>query len=424
MQIDFVSPPFAGHLFPQLELAAGLQRRGIGKITVCTAETARRAVELSGLAIHRLLAGREREVFAIADTPQRVGANPLRLLRQFRGCLALLGDLQAELRARWETGRPDLVIVDMTLPVAGWLARSMGIAWWTSLPTICVLETGDGAPSYVGGWRPWPGLGGRIRDAAGRALVSTFKRLVFRAFRRPLAALGGRGVYRPDGSEDVYSPDTILGLGVREFEFPRRWPEQLLFVGPCTASPPFPHVGPSFREDRPHVLVSLGTHVAWAKPRARELFREVARRMPGVEIHFSNGIPGGNRTSSEGNFHEFDYLPYDLYASRYRAAVVHGGTGLTYAFLKRGVPLLVWPQDYDQFDHAARIVEGGWGLRLRTGAGRVAVDLARLIEEPAFSSSAATMAGVIGGYRTVELVADRIEAERMRSVFRTRTQSL
>jgi UDP:flavonoid glycosyltransferase YjiC (YdhE family) len=48
-----------------------------------------------------------------------------------------------------------------------------------------------------------------------------------------------------------------------------------------------------------------------------------------------------------------------------QAVVHHGGAGVMWECLRAGVPQLVLPQDYDQFDHAARLEAAGVGVRLR-----------------------------------------------------------
>ena len=41
----------------------------------------------------------------------------------------------------------------------------------------------------------------------------------------------------------------------------------------------------------------------------------------------------------------------------------HGGAGVTYAAILHGVPSVVVPHDYDQFDYAARVEHFQLGLR-------------------------------------------------------------
>jgi UDP:flavonoid glycosyltransferase YjiC (YdhE family) len=362
-RIDLVAPPFAGHLFPLLELGRRLRERGWTPPRVATTPDAAPAILLCGLTPVDLLPGRADEVWAIANGGH-VGFHPLRLYGQFRANMALMADAAEELRAAWTVHRPDLVIADFTIPVAGLVARSMGIRWWTSIPTPCALETRTGTPAYLGGWTPGTTVAGRVRDALGRGAITLFKRGVAAMFRPGLRALGLRGVYRPDGTEAAYSDECILALGMREFEFERDWPAALHFIGPLIASPPFPHAEPSF-DERPAIFVTLGTHLSWARERAGALVRELATRMPDCVFHFAMGRPGSNFREIDGNIHRYGFIPYERYLSRYSAAVIHGGTGVTYACIEAGVPMLVWPHDYDQHDHAARIVARGLGLRLR-----------------------------------------------------------
>jgi len=378
MSIDLVAPPYAGHLFPLLELGRRLREQGRTPIRVVTTPDAAATVRLCGLTPVELLPGRASEVWAIANTAEQVGFHPLRLYRQFRANMPLMADAAAELRTMWSAHRPDLVIADFTVPVAGLVARSMGIRWWTSMATPCVLETKRGTPAYLGGWTPGNTLATRVRDAFGRTAITLFKRSVAAMFRRDLRALGLTGVYRRDESEAAYSDECILALGMREFEFERDWPAAMHFIGALSESPPFPHAEPLF-DDRPAILVTLGTHLQWGRERAEAFVRELAAQMPDCLFHFAMGQHDSSVRETGGNVHRYGFIAYDRHLARYRAAVIHGGSGVTYACIRAGVPMLVWPHDYDQFDHAARIVDRGLGLRLRPQS--AARDLRRLLSD-------------------------------------------
>ena len=97
--------------------------------------------------------------------------------------------------------------------------------------------------------------------------------------------------------------------------------------------------------------------------------------------------------SVEGNLWLYDYVPYDLYLKNYDAAIIHGGTGLTYSCLKAGIPILVWPHDYDQFDHAARIVYHGLGLKMNGQLHLTLHHLQRLLNETRFKQQAQSLSG-------------------------------
>src|SRR5262249_17805628 len=154
--------------------------------------------------------------------------------------------------------------------------RTFGIPWWTTLPSPCVIETADGPPPYLGGWQPRRGAIGALRDVIGRGVVRAFKCGVHAFYRREMRALGLPQLYRADGSEAVYSDQRIFALGLRELEFPRRWPRALDFVGPVLYTPPYAGPAPRFVAGRAHVLVTFGTHLKWHKDNVLRAVAEAA----------------------------------------------------------------------------------------------------------------------------------------------------
>jgi rhamnosyltransferase subunit B len=78
----------------------------------------------------------------------------------------------------------------------------------------------------------------------------------------------------------------------------------------------------------------------------------------------------------------FDYVPFSLLLPRCAAVVHHGGIGTSAQALAAGVPQLVLPMNFDQFDNAARLVKLGVGKSLdrRKGKGKpMAALLAELL---------------------------------------------
>jgi len=414
-RIDLAAPPFAGHLHPLLGIGRRLARDY--DVRVISTEGAQGEIAAAGLDGVPLLAGCDAEILEIADGPRAVRSHPLRLHAQLRANLALLGRFQAELREVWDRRRPDLLIADFTLPVAGAVARQLGIPWWTSHPSPCVVETPDGPPAYLGGWSPGRGPLGRARDAAGRALVRAFKRGAHRLYRRPLSRLGFPALYRPDGSEAVYSDERILAFGVPGLEFPRRWPAAVELVGPVLYTPP--RLSPDapdapeipFAPGRRHVLVTLGTHLGWRKEAMAESVRRAARALPHLKLHFSDGDARSPRRESAGNFHRLGYVPYATHLPRYALVVHHGGTGVMYHTLRAGTPALVAPVDYDQFDHAARLVAAGLAHRLDR-PDELARRIAGALDDPRLLAACRRFQTVVEGFhaeeRTAELVAARL----------------
>ncbi len=364
-RVALVAPPFSGHLHPLLGIGRALRASGIDArvFSSTAAQPAIASAELDGVV---LLAGCDDAIDAIANPPRRAGSNPLRLHAQLRANLALMRRFRDELDAALRAWTPRLVIADFTVPVAGAVARTLGIPWWTSLPSPCVLEARGRPPAYLGGWRPRDDILGRLRDALGRTAVRMFKHGIGRLYRRELAALGFEGLYRADGSEAVYSDECILALGLREFEFAGDWPAALSFTGPALYTPPYTGSSPQFAEGRRHVLVTLGTHLRWHKSTAVAAVRAAAAAHPGIEFHFSHGDAADARHRQEGNYQELAYVSYERDLPHYDLVVHHGGAGILYRCLSLGIPALVLPLDYDQFDHAARLEHAGLARRLKS----------------------------------------------------------
>ena len=331
--------------------------------------TRARAAGFDGVAV---LAGRDEEIDRIVDGPRATRSNPFALHAQLRANLRLMGRFRDEMAALYRRQPPDLLIADMTLPFVGPVAQACGVPWWTVHAAPCVAEPwrSDGVPPYLGGWSPRPGVFGALRDLAGNGVTRLFKRTVHTLHRRQFAALGFPHVYRPDGTEAVYSPERVLGLAWPELEFPRRWPPAFRLVGPVVYTPPGHGRGPAFVPGKRHVLITFGTHSSWFKDRAAEAVQRAADALPEVGFHFSDGQPEGNaRLAETGNFQRVAYVPYDESLPRYDLVVHHGGTGILYACLRHGKPAVVFPVDYDQFDQAARLTHAGLARRLHALTG-------------------------------------------------------
>jgi UDP:flavonoid glycosyltransferase YjiC (YdhE family) len=373
-RIDLLSPPFAGHLHPLLAIGRALAADH--EVRVFSTASALPRIAAAGLAGEVLLPDADEPLRAIVEPPYAVRGNPLRLHRQFRAALALLSRLHAALRERFLAGPPDLVISDFTLAVVGPAATAAGVPWWTTLPSPCVLETPDGPPSYFGGRPPAQSGWQRFGDACGRHATRAFKRTVHWLYRSRIRPLGLPAVYRTDGSEAIYSPHCILALGRAELEFAQCWPTALQFVGPMLYTPPNDHAPPPFRARHTTVLVTLGTHLRFLKDSFAQRVAAMARALPQIDFHFTDGDIAGAVTpqASAGNFQRFAFVDYDRFLHRYQLVVHHGGTGILAHCLRAGLPAVVCPADYDQFDYAARLAYAGlasWCKRPRDLEGTV-----------------------------------------------------
>ena len=360
-RIAFVAPPFAGHLNPLLVLAKAARDAGYG-VTVITTDRKLEAIRKEGLEARGLASIAPGALESIANTDTQVGSNPVLLLAQFRENLAMLPVIRDELQAMWRAERPDLVVADSVAPVGGLVCDALGIPWITTIATPFAIENRRGVPAYCGGWRPggWPG-----RDALGRTVIRNFKRAVAWYFRREFELLGGDFPHRADGTERIYSPRAILGFGIQELEFERDWPPAFAMIGPVIDCP---DAGPvlDFPNARKRVLVSVGTHLLWAKRALAENVARLARSFP--EVHFVVSM-GGHAEQMERvgeRVTVYPFVPYARDLQEFDAVIHHGGAGVTYAAILKGVPSVVVPHDYDQFDYAARVAYHGLGVRARS----------------------------------------------------------
>lgn len=359
-------------------------------VRIVSTEAAQDEIHASGLKAEIILEGEDAVIESVANPSRPIRSRPLALFRQFRAALGLLEKLHYAALERYRSSsspRPDLVIVDSVLPSVGSATVQSGCSWWTSTPSPCAIEPVEGTPGYLGGWRHGDTTWHRVRDRWGIRWVKWFKRVVHATHRQRLTSLGFPRLYRDQSEEAIYSPEKILGLGLPEFEFPRRWPRAFHWIGPLLYTPPLPTtfapVSPAWDAQRKNVLVTLGTHLPWIKTKASQTIERLSSEFPSLAFHFSEGVPSLKKSVHRGNFHQYPYIPYDPHLPCFDFVIHHGGAGVLYQCLRAGLPCVVIPLDYDQFDHAARIRHAGVGVIARKW-GYLGKAVRRVISSPGF----------------------------------------
>lgn len=378
MRVLVISPPFAGHLDRLVPLMLAAQ--GAGHTVKVLTGHARlpflRAQGIAAAAPPSLAPGALEEV---AEGFGRIAGRPWAALAQLRANLALVPGLTEDLCAEIRSWRADVLVADSVALMAGPAAARTGVPWITMLASPLSLYAPEGTPAFCGGWTPPRGVAGGLRDATGRLGHRALRHAVFALARRQLPPEIAHP-FRPDGSETIYSPQAILGLGMSELEFPRRWPEAFQMIGPL-ASAPLPDPPPDLPRANRLIFATLGTHLPWARARWRAGLERIARDRPDWGIVASEGRMegGGTETGGPPNLRIVPRLCYQRDLPRFDAVIHHGGTGIAYSAIAAGLPSLVVPHDFDQFDMAARIAWHGLGLRARSLNG-VARQLDRLLE--------------------------------------------
>lgn len=123
----------------------------------------------------------------------------------------------------------------------------------------------------------------------------------------------------------------------------------------------------------------------------------------------------------------FDYAPFGELLPRAAAMVHQGGIGTTGQGLRAGIPMIVVPFAYDQFDNGARVERLGVARTIERDsykAERVATELKELLGNPSYSRCAREVGSRVrsesGAALAVDLILDRLN-ERNANRFALRT---
>lgn len=363
MRLLFLSPPFAGHLGRLVPLAHAAEIAG-HEVRFLTGHGKRAWLESHGFRIDVPACLPPGALEAISDGVGRTRGRPWRMVKQVQMAARLVGPLVDEITALAAEWRADVIVADSVAIVAGPVAARTSAAWITIAASPVSIESRSGTPGFLGGWSPRGDCFGQVRDAAGRRVIRGAKQLVHRLVRAQVQD-NWPVVYRPDGTEAIYAPDRILGLGCEALEFPRDWPPGFQMIGPLFGPPedlpPLP-----LAQGKLRALLTAGTHLPWARSQWEQGARALAAAYPDIEFVLSLGqLDGGSVERLTKNLLAVPAVCYHRDLACFDVIVHHGGTGILYATIAAGKPSMVVPMDYDQPDYAARIVWHGLGLQGR-----------------------------------------------------------
>lgn len=378
MRILVIAPPFAGHLDRLVPLILSAQEAG-HTVRVLTGHARLRFLRDYGIDADAPVALPFGALEHVAESFGRVHGRPHAGFAQLRANLALVNLLIDDLCNEIGTWRADVLVADSVALMAGPAAARTGIPWITMLASPLSLYALDGTPAFYGGWTPPRGLPGRVRDAFGRFGHRALREAVFAVLRRQLP-VELRRPFRADGTEAIYSPTAILGFGMHALEFPQSWPASFEMIGPVAAAP-VTGTALEFPAAKRRVFATLGTHLPWARARWRAGLEALARdRCDWLFVASEGRMEGGVQASSGGpaNLLFVPRLCYTRDLPQFDAVIHHGGSGIAYSAIVAGLPSLVVPHDFDQFDMAARIEWHGLGLQSESLT-RAAAQLDRLI---------------------------------------------
>lgn len=372
IKIDVVVVPLSGHLYPTMNLLVPLLHNPQYEIRLFTGPQKKEVAEAAGFTVVPILEDHIEDFERAANNVQQLGV--LSAYHQLSASIDLINLVSDQLLEEWRKNRPDIVIADFITLSGGLVANQLGIPWITTMATQFVLETTDGPPCLIGGMGSPKNSWQATIQFLGRKATRIVKRIVFFSFRNRLKRYKFK-VYNQLGHETIYSPYSILAIGMKELELKKGFPEHFHWVGPSGASV-------EAREDYPldltpfierkKVLVTCGTQLAWAKENLIYQAKQLAKAHPDCHFFVTRGV-GGEAFQCENlmeNLSVVSYLPYKEYIPQMDYVIHHGGAGIFYQCIIYGKPALILPHDYDQFDYAVRGVEAGIAFKAKRDNGK------------------------------------------------------
>ena len=361
IKIDVVVVPLSGHLYPTMNLLIPLLNNPRYDIRLFTGPQKKAVAESAGFHVVPILENHIEDFERAANNDQQLGI--LSAYQQLSSSIDLINVVSDQLLEEWQMNRPDMVIADFITLSGGLVANQLEIPWITTMATQFVLETTDGPPCLIGGMGS-PKNGWQVSvQFLGRTATRLVKRIVSFLLRDRLKRYHFK-LYNQLGHETIYSPYSILGIGMKEVELKKGFPKHYKWVGPSGASveagKDYPLDLSTFSNQK-KVLVTCGTQLSWAKENLIYQAKQLAKAHPDCHFFVTRGV-GGEAFQCENlmeNLSVVSYLPYKEYIPQMDYVIHHGGAGIFYQCIIYGKPALILPHDYDQFDYAVRGVEAG-----------------------------------------------------------------
>lgn len=214
----------------------------------------------------------------------------------------------------------------------------------------------------------------------------------------------------------IHEADCVIGMFPAWFAQPQGdWPRQLVLAD----FPLYDHgeVQPLSSEllcfieaGPPPVGISAGTATA----NSQQFFQTsiAACQAAGLRAILLSPFAGHIPQNLPADIMHVSYAPYGSLLPRLAAFVHHGGIGSTSQALRAGVPQLIRPVAYDQFDNSARTTELGVGRELlvkQYTPRQVAETLATLTGDPAIRQRCREVAQRFGENHGIGMAVDAIE---------------
>jgi UDP:flavonoid glycosyltransferase YjiC (YdhE family) len=312
----------------------------------------------------------------------------------------------------------ETIAVGSTLALAARLLQERrGIPTATAHLAPSIFRSAENPPRYDGA-----GTAARFPPFLNRIVFWILDKLfidpeIAAGFNRFRAELGLPPVKRMF-HEWIHEADLLLGLFPEWFGRPQPgWPSNLRLTGfplydGADGAPLSHEVEEFLKSGAPPVLFTPGT----AATSEASFFRESlqACRESGARALFLTRYREQLPAELPSSVRHFDYLRFSKLLPRVAAIVHHGGIGTSSQALAAGIPQLVRPLAYDQFDNAYRLETAGVARVVaskRYRAREVEDAIRDLISSEEVRTACASARRKIEGYDAVSATCDVILKE-------------
>ncbi|HVS38464.1 MAG TPA: glycosyltransferase [Gemmataceae bacterium] len=403
-----------GDLHPYLALGLGLKARG-HDVIVGTGECYRRKIETLGLGFRAV-----RPDCAWVEQPEvmrRIAHPRWGIIRAVRMLMDALHESYADTLEACE--RADLVVGNMAAYATRLVAEKTGIPWASAMhiPTgffsACDPPLIPGFPGFSKALRP---LGPLFWGPFGRFVNRTMYWAANPWFRLR-REIGLPAVPSHNPLTESFSPLLHLALfSKRLVDKQRDWPQQTLVTGfpwfNADSAAGLPPALAEFLEDGSAPIVfTLGTAIAADAGTFFETSIRAAQLLGRRAVLILKDPRNRPRALPDG-VAAFEYAAFPLLFPRAAAIVHHGGIGTTGLAMRSGRPTLIMPCAWDQPDNAERAARLGISRtisRRRYTPERVAIELRRLLDEPAYGRRAAEIGEQVRQEDGVRAACDAVE---------------
>ena len=403
-----------GDLHPYLAIGLGLQAQG-HDVILGTGECYRRKIEELGLGFRSV-----RPDCAWLEDPRilRRMAHPRWGL--IRAAQMVMSALRESYEDTLEAAQDaDLLVSNLATYAPRLVAEKRGIPWVSAMHVPTLFFSAYDPPLLPG----FPDLSRTLRflGPAFWGPLGCFLKWATRWLARPWYRLRQEiGLPRaPDLNPltDGHSPSLHLALfSKRLVDKQPDWPAQTIVTGfpwyDRNSSAGLPPALARFLDDGSSPIVfTLGTAVAGD---AGSFYESSARaaRLLGCRAVLILKDPRNRPTYLPDGVAAFDYAPFSELFPRASAIVHHGGIGTTGLAMRSGRPMLVMPCAWDQPDNAERVARLGISRtisRHRYTPARVAAELRRLLNEPAYGRRSSQVGEQIRQENGVRIASDALE---------------